>query len=400
MATIQEIAKAAGVASSTVSRVLRGKPPFSEKTRLLVEETARRLAAQETQPSGQPVTIRDVAALAGVSISTVSNVLNEYPVGEESRRRVQDAVAALHYEPNIMGRSLRKERNRRIIAAVSNPTWHALQGIYSAAGELGIDVLLMHSGINRQEDFVHRLEGGLAQGILFFDFFDERVVADLGRRFHVVQCGSCTAAPEVSAVSYDYTAVGRELTQLLLDSGRRRIAMITGRSLRDEPVSFMNRFEAGYRAAMEQAGQCSPAIYSWGTRIFYSFDYQFLEQFVCRCMQEPGGLPEAFLAPTGEGAAVLVQVLRNHELRVPEDVAVAAFLSTDNSKATVPYITSMQQDWYTLGYDSVKLLAEMIDSGAHEARKVTVPHTILMRGSTHAALAPFGERELEALPGE
>ena len=85
---------------------------------------------------------------------------------------------------------------------------------------------------------------------------------------------------------------------------------------------------------------------------------------------------------------------------MPEDVAVAAFLSTDNSKATVPYITSMQQDWYTLGYDSVKLLAEMIDSGAHEARKVTVPHTILMRGSTHAALAPFGERELGALQGE
>ena len=201
MPTIQEISKLAGVSASTVSRVLREIQPFSEQTREMVLKAQQQLLQEELPDCVAPrATIRDVAALAGVSISTVSNVLNNYSVTDAVRQRVQEAVRELNYEPNIAGRSLRKGREMRIIAAVSNPHWRALQGIYTVAEELECDVLLMHSGINTKDSFVQRLDGGLAQGILFFDFFDAGVVEEFGSKYHVVQCGGCTNVPDVETV--------------------------------------------------------------------------------------------------------------------------------------------------------------------------------------------------------
>ncbi len=397
LATIQEIAKLAGVSPSTVSRVLRGKQPYSEETKQRIYEAVQALGEESADQRPAP-TIRDVAALAGVSVSTVSNVLNHYPVGEENRRKVQRAVAQLGYEPNIMGRGLRKGRDRRIIAAVSNPHWRALQGIYTAAEELNCDVVLMHSGINRKEDFARRLDNGLAQGILFFDFFDEAVVEEFGRKYHVVQCGGCTDAKNVSSVSSDYVAAGRQLTQVMIAAGRKKICMITGMSMRSEPVSFMEQYREGYLQAMAAAGLplMKQAILDWGNEIFLSFDFQRQQQFVEKLFSAPKEeWPDALIAPTGQGAGLLIRALLNVGLRVPEDIAVAAFLSADNYKESMPYVTTMQQDWYTTGYMAVKLLSEVIDSGRREPQRVVMPHTITICGSTHAELYPFGERELK-----
>ena len=397
MATIQDIAKHAGVSPSTVSRILRGKPPFSEDTRQRVLEAAAAVKYRDQTDAPAAPTIRDVAARAGVSISTVSNVLNNYPVGEENRQKVLLAVQELHYEPNIMGRGLRKEREYRVIAAVSNPHYRALQGIYTAAEELGCDVVLMHSGINRKEDFSRRLDNGLASGILFFDFFDEAVVSEFGERYNVVQCGGCTDAPNVHSVSNDYESAGYQLTKILLELGRRRVFMITGQSARGEPVSFLKKYELGFRRAMSEAGlPIGPqTVQSWGRDIFLSFDYQRQERFVERLLEgNRAQWPDAIIAPTGQGASLLVQALRNHGLRVPEDVAVAAFLSAENHRETVPYVTAMQQDWYAAGYEALKLLAEVIKSGKREPKRIVMPYTILLCGSTHRELYPFEERAL------
>ena len=399
MATIQQIAKAAGVSPATVSCVLRNKPPFSEKTKEKVLAAVKALEEQEqVQVPQQSVTIRDVANLAGVSISTVSNVLNGYPVGEESRARVPKAVAQLHYEPNIMGRSLRRERNNRIIAAVSNPHWSALQGIYGAADELGYEVILMHSGINRKEDFARQLEGGMAQGILFFDFFDESVVSQLSERGYVVQCGGCTDVKSVSAVRYDYEAAGYELTSELIRLGRKRIWSITGTSRRGEPISFLEQYHAGYLRAMAEHGLPVPQgnMQDWGDDVYLVSEYLAKDQYVSNMLRlPPAERPDAIIAPTGDGAALLIQALRRYHLQVPEDVAVAAALSSDNLHSTYPYVTAMQQDWNTLAYESVRLLCKLIQSREQTPERITLHHDIVLRGSTHVELYPFLERPLE-----
>lgn len=397
MATIQEISKLAGVSPATVSRVLRNIQPFSEQAYEKVMEAQRMLQADEaTSQLEQRATIRDVAALAGVSISTVSNVLNNYPVTEAICIRVKAAVEELKYEPNIAGRSLRKGRDFRIIAAVSNPHWRALQGIYTAADELECDVLLMHSGINTYDSYIQRLEGGLAQGILFFDFFDAPVVEEFGQRYHVVQCGGCTNVENVSSVSSDYFLSAKELTHELIRQGRKKICAITGRSNSGFPVSFLDDFISGYRQAQTEEN-LTVHVEDWNNTLFLTYDYMRQKAFVDKIFSVPKEeWPDAFITPTGELAALLIQAIREKGLQVPNDIAVAAFLSSGNYKETYPYITSMHQDWYTIGYESVKLLFEHIRTGCRETERVIMPHTIVYCGSTHPELFPFGEFERTA----
>ena len=397
VATIQQIARAAGVSPATVSCVLRNKPPFSEKTKQKVLAAVAALEARE-QAQESAVTIRDVANLAGVSISTVSNVLNGYPVGEESRAKVLKAVDALHFEPNSLARGLRREQNNRIIAAVSNPHWTALQGIYGAADELGYEVILMHAGIHRKEDFVRQLESGAAKGILFFDFFDEAVVSQLAERFFVVQCGGCTDSSAASAVRYDYESAGYQLTSELIRQGRSRIWGVTGSSRRGEPISFMAQFLSGYSRSMAEAGLPAPCgtLQDWGDEIFLINDYGSKELYVSEMLKlPPEKQPDAIIAPTGDGAALLIQALRRFGLQVPEDISVAAFFSSNSNHSTYPYISCMDQDWNTLGYESMMLLSRMIRSGDRRPQLQLLNYRISLCGSTHKELYPFLERKLD-----
>ncbi|MBO6055031.1 MAG: substrate-binding domain-containing protein [Oscillospiraceae bacterium] len=226
----------------------------------------------------------------------------------------------------------------------------------------------------------------------------EAVVSQLAERYFVVQCGGCTDSSAAGAVRYDYEAAGFALTNELIHLGRRRIWGVTGCSRRGEPVSFMEQFLSGYSRAMADAGLPAPRgpMQDWGDEIFLINDYGSKDQYAAELLKlPPEKQPDAIIAPTGEGAALLIQAFRRYGLSVPEDISVAAFFSSNNNRSTYPYISCMDQDWNTLGYESMMLLSRMIRSGDRHPQLHLLDYRISLCGSTHRELYPFLERKLE-----
>jgi DNA-binding LacI/PurR family transcriptional regulator len=137
-------------------------------------------------------TIRDVAQLAGVSISTVSRVLNGYPrISEDAKRSVFNAIEDLNYSPNTRGRGSQKSNNKMILVVSTSPKPEICSGICDAARDMGYDTLLTNTTPNSVGAYTKYVEDGLISGIILLNI---RLLAEFSDSLPV----SC---PIVSAMS-------------------------------------------------------------------------------------------------------------------------------------------------------------------------------------------------------
>lgn len=318
------------------------------------------------------VTMNDVARAAGVSLKTVSNVLNDYEfIRPATKQKVQDAIAELGYQANLTARSLRSGKTSMlglVLSDLSAPYYAELAAkLMKAATQRGYRVLVEQSDAEEKAE-LNALQGAFRQltdGLLFTPLaIDADAVASRAGSKPLVMLGEHVMDPRFDLVTMKNEEAAAAITAHLLGSGRRRIAVL-GASPEVSTGSAGLRL-TGYRRALEEAG--------------VPFDPALIVPAEWR--RDTGAAALAGLLDSGVqfdavfGLNDVLALGAMHELlirgvRVPQDVAVAGFDDIDEARFASPSLTTVSPGMDEIAERSIALLLDRIagretaDRGVH-----------------------------------
>lgn len=333
---------------------------------------------------GRPPAMSDVAALAGVSHQTVSRVLNDHPsVRPETRERVLEAIAALGYRRNVAARTLVTRRSDTVGvitsgSALFGPT-STLVAVEHAAREHGLFVSVA-TVVDFTQDAVRlALEHFMSQGVdgaVVIAAQDDAIAAVRSFRapVPVVVVGPTDLPPgSVHPVSVDQYQGARAATRHLLDLGHTRIAHLAG------PQDWIEGRERlrGWRDELTAAGLTppEPILGDWSADRGYAVGRELAA----------GELPGAVFAANDQLALGLLHAFTEAGIRVPAEVSVVGFDDVDGSAHFAPPLTTVRQEFETLGRACLRILRSAI-AGEAVAGEVIAPHLVI-RASTAAPRA-------------
>lgn len=329
-------------------------------------------------------TIQDVARVSGVSVATVSRVLNNnYKVSEKTRKIVLDTIKQLDYRPNIVGRNLSRNKNRTILVVSGVIDDEMLRGAAAAAKELGYDIILSYSPLNSSDkDALKYFENGLASGVMFMNFFtsDKRKI-ELCRKYPVVQCADYLDMPESHSVSINDEAACYQITEMLIKDGHKRFAFIGHRSIPNQTMHYSIERVNGFRRALKDGGipasRQSLHLFKWNANS-YDGAVNAAEQW----LKLPANKrPDAVVCVNDVTALGFVNTLLRAGIRIPQEVAVTGF-DNRRSSTSFPKITTVAQPFFEMGAESVRMLVGIMNGEEQTPKQVFLDHEIIVRGST------------------
>jgi LacI family transcriptional regulator len=333
-----------------------------------------------------PVSIRDVAALAGVSLGTVSNVLNRPDiVAEPTRSRVQAAIKQLGFIRNESARQLRAGRSRTIglvVLDVANPFFtDVARGVEDEANASGLAVILCNSDDKQAKEthYLELLEEHRVQGILItpVSAADERLARLQRRGTPVVLVDSRSPTRGQCSVSVDDVLGGELALAHLLEGGHERIVFVGG------PISIRqvaDRREGALRA-LQQVGGGEDDLHVIQTPALNVAAGQGAGAAIA-------GLPAA-RRPTAVFCANdllalgVLQEMTARRIRVPESITIVGYDDIDFAAAAAVPLTSVRQPRQQLGRTAAQLLLdEALGEGSHQHRQVVFEPELVVRRSS------------------
>ncbi len=330
------------------------------------------------------MTIEEVARHAGVSVATVSRVLNDSPtVRPKTAQKVRRAIEALNYIPNQSARNLRRNESRVILALApnfSNPYYsHILTGIGDAARDREYSVLICNTAgeAANEKHFLKMMEKRRADGaILLGCHRDYEWIADYSDRFPVVLCCEYVPTLECPSVSIDNYAAAVETVRYLQKLGHRRIAMIGADNLHYS--TFLRK--KGYLDAMAEAGITPPAAYYEEADADYSFASG---QAAAKKLLALEQRPSAIFCISDILALSVISVAEESGISVPKELTVIGFDDVDYTTMIHPFLTTVAQPCYEMGRRSLELLLEMLrGEAAQTGGRTFVPYRLVERESS------------------
>lgn len=323
-------------------------------------------------------TLRDVAVLAGVSVKTVSNVVNGYDfVKPENRRRVEDALNATGYRPNLGARNLRRGRTgfiALVVPELSVPYFGELAGgIIAAAAQRDWSVLIEQTqGDRARERKViadlgpHMVDGAIVSP----QAVEPEDVATPG--VPVVLLGEHPLPLPLDHVGIDNVAAAHTAVRHLIDMGRTRIAVIGQHPTRGTATQRL----AGYRQAVAEAGL--PELVATALRYHHSDGATAMTELLARDER-----PDAVFCFNDMLALGAIRAAVDAGLRVPHDLAVVGFDNSEHSTYSVPSLTTIAPDKAALAKAAVDLVHRRA-TGADDfpPQDVQIPFALEVREST------------------
>ncbi len=345
-------------------------------------------------------TMHDVARVAGVSIKTVSNVINDYPhVRADTRARVQKAIEELGYRPNLSARGLRSGRTGIIGLAVpalrENYFAELADAVIRAAEKRGLGVVVEQTSAERTRE-LRALSGGplrFIDGLLFSPVALGQGDADvLAVDFPLVLLGERIFDGPTDHVTMHNKSSAEAVVAHLVENGRRRIALIGADGGDAGPVGVSSaslRLE-GYRRGLDAAGIAFDPIL---IRESGSWNRESGAAAAHRLISDGVDFDAVFALNDTLGLGVL-RALGERGIRVPDDVAVIGFDDIDEARFSVPSLSSVDTGRVEIADMAVALLVERIEEKGERRppRTVKPRFSIVARESTVAAArTPSGE---------
>ena len=316
------------------------------------------------------MTIKDIAKICGVSVSTVSRVLNEHPdVSEANREKVLAVVRELHYVPNNSARDLVKSPSDAIglvVRGVGNPFFSGVIRAIGEACEAAGYTMVLHQ-IRSGEDELRagaelarskRLRGLILLGGCF-DYTPEQIA---GLDIPFVCCTYTNSfgtlpADTYSSVSIDDRQEAYKIVSMLTQRGHRNIAVILN-SVEDHSISQL-RYK-GYCQALQECGvEVDPELVEETVTFEMSDGYAGME----RLMSRRDDFTAVFVISDALAVAAM-KALHDHGKRVPEDCSVVAIDGIEMSSYSVPTLTTLVQPQQEMGEKAVQILVDMIEGRA------------------------------------
>jgi LacI family transcriptional regulator len=330
------------------------------------------------------VTIKDIALHAGVSITTVSHVVNGTRfVSETARVRVNDAITALKYVPSALARSLKNNRTHTIgmmIPNCSNPFFAELiRGIEDTCFAADFNVILCNSDddANKQRKYIRVLTEKQVDGLIIFSSGGDTELSQLLREIEMPRILLDREVEQVSAdlVEVDHEAGAWIATRHLIDLGHKRIACITG------PLDLAPARQRlnGYRRAIAEAGLPVTPMWEVDGGFTSEMGYSAMQRLLVLSQK-----PSAVFASNDLMAIGAICAATAHGLRVPEDVSVVGFDDIALAAYSSPPLTTVVQPKHQLGAMAASFLIERIAHPDRPLRREILQPKLSLRKSTMA----------------
>ncbi len=329
--------------------------------------------------------MRDVAQLAGVSIKTVSNVLNGYQfIRPATRERVEAAMAQLDYQVNVAARNLRRGSTGMIglaLPELSLPYFAELaDAVIAEAEQVGLTVLIELTGAVRQRELetLRGLRRRMTDGLIFSPLAlgqNDKDLFDVD--YPLVLLGERVFGAHAHHVTMANVEASRAATEYLLACGRRRIALI-GSNQREGLASSTLR-EDGYREAIEAAGlEVDPALIGEASLWHRSSGSEVMGR-----MLDAGVKIDAVFGLNDALALGALHALHERGIAVPDEVAVVGFDDIDEAAYSYPTLTTVAPGREQIARTAVELLHQRITEGADASppRQVVADYSIVVRES-------------------
>lgn len=329
----------------------------------------------------QRVTITDVARMAGVSVATVSKVINGRDgVARDTNARVSAVIEDLGYESSLVARSLRSHKTWVIgvlVAGFEPFSAEILKGVAQVLEDGDYD-LLAYTGAQRgggvgwERRYLSRLSGTLIDGAIVVT----PTVVDADPGVPVVAIDPHTGPLGLPTVDSDNYTGGKLATRHLIELGHRRIGFVAGRP----DLESARQREAGYHDALAEAGiPFDPQLTRVGS---------YLRESAHRPATELLTLPErpsAIFAANDQSAIGVIDIAHQLGLDVPRDLSVVGFDDIPDSAQSTPPLTTVRQPIQQMGAAAVRLLLALIADTQLESTHVRLPVSLVRRGSTGPA---------------
>jgi LacI family transcriptional regulator len=335
--------------------------------------------------SGKPISIYDVAKRSGVSIKTVSLVINRQPnVSLKTRTAVLAAIEALHYRPNVFARGLASERSYLIGMLHDVPP-----GSYIADLQLGALARCREEGFHlvvemlnplEEHNLSRRVRALLSESVLHGVILtpplcDARIIIDelTKARTPYVRIAPGTRMAGSPVISIDERQAAYEMTAYLISLGHRKIAFVMGKP---DHGSARLRFD-GYRAALADAGIAVEEAYCAQGFFTYQSGIEAGEKLLALKNR-----PTAIFAANDDMGAGVLAVAQRFNLKVPEDLSIAGFDDSIVAQVVWPRLTTCRQPIKEMAAAAVSLLTQKRPADRPAER--IMAHELVVRESTAA----------------
>lgn len=315
--------------------------------------------------------IKDIAKIAGVSVSTVSNVLNgRKNVGKATRERILQICSEQGYHPNIMGKTLKSGRKNTVVFNFSDFDRHfylkIINGIHDYLKDNDYDLIICTDKSSK-----NFMRSSFASGAITLDrkLSDEFLISVSGKNFPIILMDRVIDTEYTKSVIVDNYSVMCELVQALVDKGFRRFGYIGGL---DDTLDNQERF-AGFEDTLKKNKIAFDGKYYFHGNYREESGYQAVKIFVLS-----NSLPEVLVCANDDMAFGAIRALGENNIRVPQDISVTGF--DDGDLAEMVGLTTVSIPRYESGYLAAKELLEMIE-GEADSRPFKFSAKINWRGT-------------------
>jgi LacI family transcriptional regulator len=328
-------------------------------------------------------TIQDVAKRAGVAPITVSRVINNSGyIREETRQSVEAAIAELGYVPNSLARGLRIKQTKTIglvLTDITNPFFTILaRGVEDFANRAGFNVFLCNTdeSESKQMDYLKTLIQKQVDGILLVPARSTSLPIDMIRNngAEVVVIDRRVPTSQVDVVRCESVSGSHRLISHLVELGHTRIAILTG----PQDVSTAEDRVAGYASALVDSGiQVDPSLIYYGR-----FSQESGYEMACKALSH-SPVPTALFATNNFIAVGAAKAVKEAGLQIPEDISIVTYDDLPNSLVIDPFFTAMSQPSYEIGQRAVELLLARLSGKEKESyREIILPTALFIRASS------------------
>ena len=328
------------------------------------------------------VSIKDVAREAGVSIATVSRVLNDIDVvNEETKKKVLDAIKDLGYRPNIVARSLKTQRTKTIgilVPDISSQVYpEIVRGAEDVANIYDYNIILCNSDydMDKEKEYLRVLKEKMVDGLLYMSISLEEktinLVNDLDLKTVLVETKDEKGI--FPSVTIDDIQALYDSTKYLIDKGAKKIAFI---GTKQEEVNAVTKRYKGYEKALLENGLELDEDLRYFDGFKVKTGYNGIEKFL-----ESKKDFDAVVCSSDEIAMGAINALRDHGKRVPEDVSVIGFSNINMSEVFYPKISTVAEPMYDMGSIAMRMLIKLVNKKEVEQQHYILDHKIVERNS-------------------
>lgn len=327
--------------------------------------------------------IKDVAREAGVSIATVSRVLNDIDVvNEDTKKKVLDAIKKLGYRPNIVARSLKTQRTKTIgilIPDISNQLYpEIVRGAEDVSNIYDYNVILCNSDldIDKEKEYLRVLKEKMVDGVIYISSSLSNEILDLINELDLKTILVETKDKDglLPSVTIDNVKGCYDSTKLLIDKGIKNIAFIG--TNKDTMNAWGDRY-IGFEKAMKEAGLNIDPNLVYFDSIKVKAGYEGINKFL-----ESGNKFDGVVCASDDIAMGAINALRDKGIQVPTDVSVIGF--NDNFAASIfhPTITTVSQPTYDMGSVAMRMLIKLLNKQELDKSHFVLEHELIEREST------------------